>query len=266
MIKDIFFSLKDNVKQKTTNPFFGTLIIVWIIHNWKLIFTFFNFENGETLKAKIEFISNYLEPRPFVSNIGVCILITFVVLIGTYFFLNLSRLIVNTFEKRLTPWVYKITDNKSIVLKSRYEKLEKERDLLSQKLDLEREAKLRLQNEISGLEEKLKMLIVKPIENIDPEKKIKEESENLDNRIFQIINDIEKNNYSHLFENIIDDINNSEYIPFLKFQNVLNYFMRIGIIELDKNAKNDIESKKYIFTDFGKIVKDKFINVKMKEK
>ena len=52
-----FFS---NIKDKLTNPYFGTLIIVLIIHHWDLIFGVFNFDEGFTLDKKLEFINNYI--------------------------------------------------------------------------------------------------------------------------------------------------------------------------------------------------------------
>ncbi len=44
MLDKIWDGIKDNVLQKTTNPFFGTLIAIWLVHNWQFIYTIFNFE------------------------------------------------------------------------------------------------------------------------------------------------------------------------------------------------------------------------------
>jgi len=260
MIKDIFSSFKDNIKQKTTNPFFGTLIIVWIIHNWKLVFTFFNFENEVPIKEKVEFLSKYLEPKPFLSDLGICLLVSFIVLSSTYLLLNLSRMIVNFFEKRLTPWVYKVTDSKSIVLKDTYDNLEKERDFLSNKLDNEREAKLRLQNEISNLEEKLKE------KHIDSEKNNIEKSSNIEineekSKIIKLVADIEKQFYSKSFESITDYITNNQYIPLSSYQDKINYFLRHNVIKIDTNAINNTDkSKRFIFSEFGEKVKIYFFS------
>lgn len=48
----IFESFVDNIKQKTTNPFFGTLILVWLVRNWELIYTLFNFDKDWLLSDK----------------------------------------------------------------------------------------------------------------------------------------------------------------------------------------------------------------------
>lgn len=152
MIKDFLISFKDNFKEKTRNPFLGTYLIVWLIRNWELVYTLFNFDNDKKLSDKIDFIKSYYVNHDFIINILTNIYWAFGVLILTYVLLNLSRFIVNFSEKRLTPWVYKITDSKSIVLKSSYDSLRLVRDDLQIRLDQERESKSRLETRIKTLE------------------------------------------------------------------------------------------------------------------
>lgn len=265
MIKDIFFSLKDNVKQKTTNPFFGTLIIVWIIHNWQFVYSLFNFEKEVTLQKRINFLKLYLEPLPFAKSLGLCILITIGVLISSYLLLNISRLIVNLYDKKLTPWIYMITDKTSIVLRSEYEDMKSERDLMSQKLETEREYKLKLQSEISNLEDKIKTKTSKvtPTPKLD-KKELNPNAQN--SKIATILTDIEKNKYNRFFEEVIDYINNDQYIPFNSNKESLNYFLRLDLLTIDKTAQNDLESKKYDFTELGNKVREKYIVGKMNKK
>ena len=258
MLKDIFFSFKENIKQKTTNPFFGTLIIVWFIHNWKLIFTFFNFESNESLNGKILFLSKYFDAKPFLIDIWNCVWITFVVLILTYLLLNLSRLIVNIFDKRLTPWIYKISDSNGIVLKSIFQKLVEERDLLSQKLENEREVKLRLQSETSRLEERIKELITKDIkkESIEQPEII---TDAVNAKIRFLLNDIDIKDLNIPFDNIINFINNEEYINVDNYSTEINYFQKAGILKLNGKHSMDDTLRHFIFTDFGEKVKDEFV-------
>lgn len=155
MIAKTLLSFKDNIIQKSTNPFLGTLVLVWIFHNWKLVFTLFNFEEGTTLEQKWEFIDVFLEPWRFTTNLIHCITVATGVLFITYFLLNMSRLIVNFYEKMVSPWIYKVTDKSSVVLKSTYKQLEKERDSLEQRLEEERERRIQVQNELDKAEERL---------------------------------------------------------------------------------------------------------------
>jgi len=253
MIKDIILSFKENLKQKSTNPFFGTLIIVWIIHNWEFIYNVFNFEKEKTLSEKIEYLRLFLEPTPFIKNLAICILITFLVLIVTFILLNLSRLIKNVSEKKVTPWVYKISDKNSVVLKSDYDIIKTERDFLSQKLEEERDSKLKLRTEITKLEERLG----ESIEGDDSKTEFNYESE-----ADHIINEIKQNEKNlNAFNSFIDKINNDEYIEYPVFKNLLNFLLRYDVLKLkQKGASADY--RKYTFTSFGNQIKNEFLKRK----
>ena len=73
----IIESFVDNIKQKTTNPFFGTLILVWLVRNWELVYTLFNFDNDCTLSDKKQFIRDYYVSKFFwkelLLNIGIAL-------------------------------------------------------------------------------------------------------------------------------------------------------------------------------------------------
>lgn len=155
MIKDIFLSFRDNFKEKTTNPFLGTYLIIWMIRNWELVYSLFNFDHHDTLETKVNFIKEYYRSNLFIEGIFWNILWTFGVLIITFLLLNVSRAIVNLFEKQLKPWIYKLTDSKSIVLKSTYESIRNQRDELQFRLDKERESKSKLESKIKSLEEEI---------------------------------------------------------------------------------------------------------------
>lgn len=157
-IKTYFDSIKENIKHKMTNPFFGSLIIVWFIHNWRFTYTIFNFSNTEPLEKKISFIATYLDPLNFLPNLGWCILISFAVLLISYSLISLSKLITNFFEKTVTPFIYKITDTSSIATKDEYEILKLENDRLVDKLDSERINRAKLQKELSDTEARLSSL------------------------------------------------------------------------------------------------------------
>ena len=161
MIKDFLISFKDNIKDKTTNPFLGTYFAVWMIRNWKLVYTVFNFDEEKskgvklTLEDKINAIEAYYQNESFLGNLGINLLWAFGVLILTYIVLNLSRFIVNFSEKQVTPWIIQFTDSKSIVSKERYNQLKEERDDLEVKFEKEEEANSLLKKEIAELNQKI---------------------------------------------------------------------------------------------------------------
>jgi hypothetical protein len=258
MIKDIFLSFKENIKQKTTNPFFGTLILVWFVHNWELIYTFFNFESGRNLKNRIDYLNIHFSTIPFIKNLFVCIGITFIVLIFSFVFINLSRLIINIFDKKITPWVYKITDKSSVVLKVDYELLQTERNQLFKKVEEERAEKLKSQGEVNKLEEKISELLANkdiPIEDIidSKQKNYYENSE-----LLKII--LEDEEKKRIFNVLIDSSNNNDYFEVTKENmDFVNYFLRTNIIQIKEKHQNSDNYRKYIFTDFGDALKREYI-------
>ena len=155
MIKDFLISFKENFGEKVRNPFFGSYLLVWIIRNWILIYSLFNFNDDLSLNDRISYINKYFTENDFITNLLINILWTFGLLIVTYILLNLSRLIVNFSEKSIQPLVYKITDSKSIVLKSEFERIRNQRDSLQNKLDQERESKSKIEARYKKLEESI---------------------------------------------------------------------------------------------------------------
>jgi hypothetical protein len=199
MIKDIFLSFRDNFKEKTTNPFLGTYLIIWMIRNWELVYSLFNFDSQDTLEIKVEFIKEYYKNNSFIEGVFWNIVWTFGILIITFILLNISRAIVNLFEKQLKPWIYKLTDSKSIVLKSTYETIRNERDDLQFRLDKERDSKSRLESRIKSLEEEI----------LEREKAVteKEEEKNIEPN---------ESNESSEFQVIFDKLNNLKLIDDFK--------------------------------------------------
>ncbi|MCY1635064.1 hypothetical protein [Marinifilum sp. D737] len=154
MIKDFLVSFKDNIKTKTTNPFFGTLIGVWIIHNYKFVYTLFNFEKSTKLKDKLEYMATYLDGWTFVWNLFVCTLIALCVMVISYLLINLARVIVLTSEEIIQPEVTSRIAPKRVVKIEKYDEQVTATKRLQKRYDEELEAKLQLQNKIDDLETK----------------------------------------------------------------------------------------------------------------
>jgi len=124
MVKDALNSFFDNIKERTTNPFLGTFVIVWLIHNAKLVYIILFFDKGLPLNSKLQIINNYFTVNPFIWHTILVVIITMLVLIFTYLMLAIARLVTDFFERIVTPSVSKWTDKNSIVLKSDYIELQ----------------------------------------------------------------------------------------------------------------------------------------------
>jgi molecular chaperone GrpE (heat shock protein) len=122
---------------------------------------------------------------------------------------------------------------------------------------------LRLQNEISNLEDKLKEHLNKDIK--ETTSSFNSDFEEQQSRMLKTVNDIEKRDYSDFFMTIVDSVLNGQYIKMKDNREKINYLLRIGVIKLDTNAKMYDDETKYLLTEFGTNVKDKFIENNMFE-
>ena len=265
MIQDLLVSFKDNIKTKTTNPFLGTMILVWIFKNWNLLYSLFNFEPDTTLVQKREFIVNYFTDNPIIENLLWCVFESFIILIATYFFINLARLIVNLYDKRLTPLIYKWTDDKSIVLKSIYDISENERKRLEKKLEEERDSKLKIQNDYERLEKRLSDLLsdkeeINTTKDVDNRESQEQENDQLKNKLDLIFKKLQKENKVESFEKISSNILNG--YPFEKSTENVEEFTSIGLIIPNKYESNNRYS--YKLTSMGNILHEKLVFEKLK--
>lgn len=240
MIKDFLISFRDNFREKTRNPFLGTYLVVWLIRNWDLIYTLFNFDNNQKLSDKITFIQNYYSKIGFIENVFTTILWAFGLLILTYLLLALSRFITNFSEKSITPWIYKVTDSKSIVLKETYDNLRIENNRIEIKLENEREIKKRLFIEVSELEKEIDNLKISSVENKTEKSASENIAINFENEVDVLFNKIKNKKLIDQFINNISAIGEKEqgYIKMEHWDDSTNYFIRLGLLESGQMNSN----------------------------
>jgi hypothetical protein len=242
MIKDFLISFKDNFKEKTRNPFLGTYLIVWIIRNWLLVYTLFNFDKKHNLDFKVNFIKTYYSENDFITNLLTNILWSFGLLILTYVLLNASRFIINLSEKQITPWIYKITDSKSIVLKEEYDRLKQEKNLIENKLEDERENRVKLLNEITRLENRIDKLSLDNIEKsqVTSIEKGKNQKSNIE--IYQ--ERLKNKDYTGKFiEWALQGEKSSVWFSKSNEPEYIKYFFKIGLIEVNNTVQSEMTYK-----------------------
>jgi len=125
---EVINSFWDTVKERTTNPFFGTLIGVWIIRNWILLYTIFNFDSGSNLEIKRKYISDYFASQNTIQELGINVGLSIVLLIFGYVLMIFTRVIINVANHRITPYLNSKTVSKLVVNKNRFETVKKQRD------------------------------------------------------------------------------------------------------------------------------------------
>jgi hypothetical protein len=268
MIKDLLVSFKDNINTKTSNPFFGTFVLVWITKNWNLIYSIFNFDSKTTLEEKRTFIDSHFTLLPSIETLLWCVLETFIILVVSYILINLARLIVNFFDKQITPLMYKWTDENSIVLKSIYDISENERKRLEKRVEEEREAKLKLQEDYDKLEKRIAELLInknstkkEEKEEIQPKGSTQKTNSNRnDEKVTLLLNKMQKENKTEAFEKVASAVLNNNSIE--KANNLVEEFSTLGLIV----PGNFTGSGKYRYTlsQIGKDIHDKLIMEKLK--
>ena len=263
MIKDIFFSFRDSMREKTSNPFLATYFIVLAIRNWDLIFTLFNFNPDSTLGEKISIVKGYYFSKNIIDELLVNILWTFGALIITYLLLNASRVIVTLSEKRLKPWIYSKIYTSAIVMKDTYEIVRNQRDELQIRLNQEREAKSILESEIKNLEESnrenLRIQAEKVNEDIPRKEPNKPEPKPKTPAVISDIDilykKLESQNLLNAFMKISTQVRKGNSI--LKTSNELDSFLQLGLLRYSSSDPYNSKMAKFSLTQNGDSVLNK---------
>lgn len=251
MLKKYFTSFRDNLLVKSSNPFFGTFFIVWLIKNWELIYSLFNFDSATTLSEKKTIIITHFTNNPFIKVVLLSIGEAFIVLIISYLLINISRYIINLFEKRVTPLVYKWSSEKNIVLKTIYDDLEKERERLESRLEAERDSKHKIQKDYEDLEKKyVELRQLKSTSNDSPDIKTDNNMVNL------VYKKLKENNLIDEFESVTKIVRNKDEIN--KNEKIIRKFVDLNLIE--QNKHNSFTNKySFKFTEMGSEIAERIL-------
>lgn len=154
-MKEVFLSFKNNLKGKISNPFFGTLIFVWSIHNYKFIYSVFNFPKSMTLTDRLVELRKFKSYGFSWENMGICLLWTLFALLLSFIFTNMSRLLVEFSDKQVVPWIKKIVDKNSVVDRDRFDLIVKDAEKNLKNFEDEQEKRLKSTTELETLRVKV---------------------------------------------------------------------------------------------------------------
>jgi len=242
------------------NPFLGTFILVWIIRNWEFLYSLFYFSPKLSLDDRIAKIKIYFVEYD-IWEILMTIGFTFLILISTYILLNLSRLVVNFFDKMITPKVYEITDKSSVILKDTHNEVIYNIELLESKVQSERELRLKAQNENEQLENRIKELLSpNGKEETSKTKKGTTSNTKVRDKTKLLSSKLQKEDKVDLFESVAADILNG--IPILKDQEHIRELTTLGLIK----PGNYVRDNRYNFslTQSGNSIHENLILEKLK--
>lgn len=125
---EVINSFFSNIKDKLTNPFFGTLLIILIIHHWEFVYTIFNFDNDCSLDEKLLILKNYIWENVTFKTVVVDFGYALLYMTLGYLIIIITRSIVLWIEYRLMPTITRKIVSEKVVIKSLYDEVVKERE------------------------------------------------------------------------------------------------------------------------------------------
>ena len=164
---EVINSFFSNIKDKMTNPFFGTLVIVLIMHHWELIFLVFNFDIDCTLNDKIVLIDNYLSENITWRSFLIDAVKALIYMLTAYMMIVFTRSLVMWVEFWLMPAITGRIINKNVVKKSEFDKAVIERDNFFDQYQKQRENVRHFSDTVDKQIEQIKLKDKYLIEKVD---------------------------------------------------------------------------------------------------
>lgn len=181
-----FFS---NIRDKLANPFFGTLILVLLIHHWELWYTLLNFDDGFTLDRKVGYIQKYISENLTFFNLLWDIGQAALYMVLGYLIVVVTRSLVLWIEYGIMPWVTGKIVNKNVVRKSDYDDVVKERE---QYFDQYEEQRENVRKFSKAIDEQTEQIKEKDKNLLDQSNKITKTVHELNETNFKLENSQEK--------------------------------------------------------------------------
>ena len=121
---DSLKDIKDNIVDRIKNPFAGTFILTWLLHNWFLVYSLLNFDSGTSLHAKTDFIEEYIKNAGYWKLLWLPVIHAFAAIILYLLFTNLSYAIFMLSTKWAKPKIHQLLDRNSLILRTVYNGLQ----------------------------------------------------------------------------------------------------------------------------------------------
>jgi len=135
---DFLNSFFQNIKDKLTSPFFGTLTFVLIIHHWEFWYTLFNFDKDCTRIERLA-VLRLIASKEFGDYEILCdIAIAIGIMLLGYGIVVATRTLSLAIDFRIMPAITGTIISKKVVERPIHEEVVKERDEYSEKYEEQR--------------------------------------------------------------------------------------------------------------------------------
>lgn len=281
---DYLNSFFQNIKDKLTNPFFGTFILILIIHHWEFWYTIFNFDANASRNFKINVLRTLVNYEFTVRNFFIDIMWAIIISVGGYIIVVITRTLSLFIEFRIMPWITGKVVNKNVVLKSTHDETVVERDEYSDKYEEQRK-NVRIISK--NYDEQIELIKTKDVDLATKSIELSKLTKNLNNsrqKAEGLENDLKKSlNNTIVLESNIDDLKNRQTITLNNLDEFKNLFFSVdnkffwnsehkfppAIIEKVRELNNDGDWLHFLnvgkFVEFGGNISGESLT-EMKEK
>lgn len=191
---DYLNSFFQNIKDKLSNPFFGTLILILIIHHWELWYSLFNFDPNYSRNAKVLLIRNLAEHELTTENILYDIVYALGISLLGYLIVICTRSLSMVIEFRIMPFLTGKIINKNVVLKSTHDETVSERDEYADKYEEQRKNVRLLSKNYDEQIEQIKNKDVELAETMQSLSKLTRDFNSSEQKLQNTENELQKSN------------------------------------------------------------------------
>lgn len=247
-----------NIRNKISNPFFGTLTLVILYRNWELIYSVFNFDKECTRSDKIAIIKEFYSNKIFFEELLINVSLALMFMILGYLLIVITRTITIWIEHNLMPFVTKKVISKKVILREEFDKVLEERDDYFTRYEAERNRIRKLTDDYDNVQENFKKTSINYSELSNQNKKITEKNITLEESISELNERIKEINFKNSeYKTKNNELNKK--VNQLKDESsvILNDIDRYKILFKQNNlAFNFLLSNNHVYSICKKMIED----------
>ncbi|WP_231464748.1 hypothetical protein [Pedobacter sp. Leaf132] len=228
---DFLNSFFQNIKDKLTSPFFGTLTFILIIHHWEFWYTIFNFDKDLLLHEKLYNLRVLAQKEFSIGNIAKDVLWALIIVVIGYIVVVTTRTLSIFIEFRAMPWITGKVTSKLVIDKKTYDDVLQEKNLYSEKYEEQRQLVRQYSRDYDSQEEQVQ----------NKNKQLNELNSNItefNNQISHLNNNA--SNDSRIIDDLRKEVNEKQSRIENMDSEVIGYNQRLGFTTIDVQQYREI--------------------------
>jgi len=152
---DFFNSFFQNVKDKLSSPFFGTLGFILVFHHWEFWYTLFNFDKECSRTEKLAILRLMASEEFSARHLAKDLVLTVIFVLVGYLIVFGMRAISLTFDHKMMTWLTGKVVSKNVVLLDTHKAVVEERDKYAEQYEEQRQ---RVRNFSANVDQQTKQI------------------------------------------------------------------------------------------------------------